>query len=71
MCKNCPICYTDINSKDELITTCKHTFHKKCIKKWIASGINNTCPLCRSKMVYVKWKSWKICGRYFIIYDFS
>lgn len=43
----CSICLCELSSSDDLITTtCKHTFHKECINRWICQ--NDTCPLCRN-----------------------
>jgi hypothetical protein len=36
---NCKICNTTE------IWTCKHQFHRMCIKNW--KKVNNSCPLCR------------------------
>lgn len=40
----CSIC---LDSKTELISTlyCNHSFHKKCIMKWLETS--NVCPICR------------------------
>lgn len=42
----CSICLCVLFNSDNLITSCKHTFHKKCINRWIIQ--NNNCPLCRT-----------------------
>ena len=43
----CPICYEDLeNDKLCYITTCNHSFHKKCLFEWLKH--NNSCPMCRS-----------------------
>lgn len=44
--QSCSICqcnYIPKEYKREL--ACKHTFHKKCIDKWLRSSL--TCPFCR------------------------
>lgn len=52
-CKSsCPICldnYKDNEFKREL--KCGHTYHKKCIDKWIKH--KNTCPICRKKCITI------------------
>jgi hypothetical protein len=41
----CPICHeTDREARETL--ACDHTFHIRCINRWLGSG-RNTCPLCR------------------------
>lgn len=51
VCKNdseCAICLNDTIKDKDIIKKlyCNHTFHKKCINKWLK--INNTCPFCRT-----------------------
>jgi len=31
---------------------CKHKYHAKCIYKWFQTSNNNTCPLCRTPMIF-------------------
>jgi hypothetical protein len=40
----CSICWD--KSDYNYYTTCNHSFHKKCIDKWLEN--NNTCPICRT-----------------------
>ena len=42
----CSICLNETNNN--LKTSCKHTFCKKCIFKWLKT--NNTCPICRNSV---------------------
>lgn len=46
-CKSsCPICLDNYKDKEYKRTLkCDHTFHKKCIDKWIKK--HNSCPICR------------------------
>ena len=44
---NCPICLEDIEKNDSIIASCNHGWCKDC-NKLIE---NNTCPLCRSKII--------------------
>ena len=46
--EQCSICYYNIkknSQKKTLSCTGNHSFHQKCIWKWIVH--NNSCPLCR------------------------
>jgi hypothetical protein len=49
LCKNkqldCSICLSKIKSTEYILDFQCHSFHKKCINKWLK--INNNCPLCR------------------------
>ena len=43
----CLICMDECNKDDDIIkTSCKHLFHKKCIKLWLCEE-SNKCPICR------------------------
>lgn len=48
----CSICLSECLSTDSRTTSCKHTFHKKCIGKWL--NTNPTCPLCRAVIGKIK-----------------
>ena len=53
--EKCVICYENFIKDESLkMTNCFHTFHFKCIKKWIKSKINAReqpeCPICRSEL---------------------
>jgi len=41
----CSICFNENKKYRNLTCSCGHTFHKKCINKWLKT--ENTCPLCR------------------------
>ena len=41
----CSICLNENKKYRNLTCSCGHTFHKKCIKRWLKN--NNTCPLCK------------------------
>lgn len=49
----CPICLnniTDIHDNDHAtILRCSHTFHRRCIAKWLLSNqwMAHSCPVCR------------------------
>ena len=50
----CSICMEHIDSVNEnVVTNCNHTFHKKCLDKWI-SYRNDVCPNCRETIVIPK-----------------
>jgi hypothetical protein len=43
---NCSICLSGLKTPDKnRLLDCDHTFHKKCINKWLT--LRNTCPICR------------------------
>jgi hypothetical protein len=46
----CPICYDKLGDCIRMI--CKHTFHKKCISKWLLK--RPTCPCCRKQIATEK-----------------
>jgi hypothetical protein len=57
----CTICYETVdNNKTNL--SCKHPFHKDCLKEWIFAKSENsdskdyeikfTCPTCRKKYIF-------------------
>jgi hypothetical protein len=46
-CNPCPICREDMTS-DILTTMCGHTFHEKCLMKWLWESV--TCPECRHNL---------------------
>ena len=54
-CENlqCCCCLDDLKEKDKdmSLTKCGHRMHTSCLIKWVSSGKNKTCPLCRSNMI--------------------
>ena len=53
--EKCVICYENFKKDESLkMTNCFHTFHCKCIKKWIKSKLNiketPDCPICRREL---------------------
>jgi hypothetical protein len=47
--KQCGICYTDLNCKNTVITSCDHAFCSSCFFKWL--GRKETCAMCRSVLI--------------------
>ena len=47
---DCVICSLSMGdqSKQNVMTICKHFYHYQCLKDWVA--INPTCPLCRKSI---------------------
>jgi len=45
--EECSVCYENITQRNGITLGCKHTFHNKCMKKWISSN-HTTCPYCRA-----------------------
>jgi hypothetical protein len=48
MVGECSICLSECSTTNCYVTSCKHTFHKKCIDRWLVN--HNSCPLCRNKI---------------------
>jgi len=48
---SCPICYENLSKDTITIEGCNHTFHSKCIYKWINNNESPSCPLCRCQIV--------------------
>ena len=50
--QDCPICFeallTSQSRRHVIKTKCNHTFHKRCLNKWLAT--NNSCPICRTQL---------------------
>ena len=52
---NCPICFDEITvDSGQVTTSCKHTFHFKCLNTWYYRQLQNedgeeSCPCCRTK----------------------
>jgi E3 ubiquitin-protein ligase RNF115/126 len=45
----CPICLSDFESKDQVISLpCGHLYHKVCGLQWLSE--HNVCPTCRYKL---------------------
>lgn len=43
---SCGICFDKYKLKTRvIILDCKHSYHYKCVRKWLRYG--DTCPLCR------------------------
>lgn len=53
-CENnntCAICLGDLDEEGEkcYVRNCGHSFHRSCIKEWIARSLS--CPVCRKQMI--------------------
>ncbi|CAF1249456.1 unnamed protein product, partial [Didymodactylos carnosus] len=44
-----PICLNYIYTNDEMVTSCEHNFHQKCLEAWIKAG-GTSCALCRANL---------------------
>lgn len=50
--EECSICYEEMTigyKSAKKLKNCSHTFHKKCLQKWVDME-KRTCPLCRTPM---------------------
>ena len=48
--KECLVCQEDFELGDDLLTLrCEHTFHGKCVKKWLQE-YSNKCPVCKESV---------------------
>ena len=45
----CIICLDKIYAA-EIMTSCHHTYHKKCLDTWLKKSVE--CPVCRGKITY-------------------
>ncbi len=45
--QRCSICLRTIHSLEMMRLLCEHTFHVKCITRWL--DVKSNCPLCRGK----------------------
>lgn len=48
---SCRVCFEDFKIGDRACQCphCKHTFHRKCLMKWLENG--STCPLCNGQII--------------------
>ena len=61
--EECPICFEEIIHKSNaFITNCGHTFHKKCLNKymhikWLSTKWTSVarCPICRCSLGYQRF----------------
>ena len=47
----CSICLEPIFFNGITLVNCKHSFHKKCINKWLS--LKDSCPLCRKQVLTI------------------
>tara|TARA_Y100000589_G_scaffold181492_1_gene171823 strand:- start:466 stop:1086 length:621 start_codon:yes stop_codon:yes gene_type:complete len=47
--EHCSICFQPFIEGEfkRTLSECKHTFHKKCVDKWLVKSKNMSCPICR------------------------
>lgn len=50
-CKDCAICLQEFEIGDmcQVLPSCNHTFHSKCINHWLRENL--TCPICRNRVI--------------------
>ncbi|KAI3979207.1 hypothetical protein MKX01_017032 [Papaver californicum] len=53
-CKTCAMCLNELTRKDKVreLRNCCHIFHSKCIDIWFRHNDQNTCPLCRTSLLF-------------------
>ena len=49
--EECPICLTNLNQMNFIITECAHAFCRECIFKYVTTD-QEICPICRAKYTY-------------------
>ncbi len=56
----CSICLETINTSEKMTLACYHTFHDRCIHKWLCMKNNECkeCPNCRAVVRDNKTLSW-------------
>lgn len=42
--------YHDIREHDTFVTACQHTFHTKCLRRWLSTPNGISCPICRYQL---------------------
>lgn len=47
----CIICIDDYGEEEIRMLPCLHTFHKKCIDRWITTSHRMECPICSMSLV--------------------
>ncbi|KAK1389898.1 RING-type domain-containing protein [Heracleum sosnowskyi] len=49
--QECSVCLSEIKQGDEIMQLrCHHFFHALCLKKWLVSYGQFTCPFCRASL---------------------
>ncbi|XP_045477018.1 RING-H2 finger protein ATL7-like [Harmonia axyridis] len=47
--ESCSICLADLNG-NICLTKCNHTFHRRCLHKWLRIFPGTSCPMCREPL---------------------
>jgi hypothetical protein len=51
----CSICRDEFKADDQVLLSCSHVFHERCIKSFERFAREKCCPICRSAAYQKRW----------------